>query len=1020
MWFFACLSVYLIQTSLVAGAEAEFSVAERGPHHRVVERVTWERNAFDQPTASTNRYTELETGMHFQRGGQWLESRAEIKLTTEGAAATNCASPVAFAPDLNRVGAVELTLPDGRHMRSRVLGLAYYDTSSGESVLIAQTRNSTGLLFEPNQVIYTNAFAGSGVEADVQYIVAKAGLQQNILLRALPLPEAISLNPQTTRLQCLTEFFDAPVPELRAGVETPDGLSDDTVDFSLMVMPPGKAFAIGAAEADAKPVPVFKRWVVLGNGRTFLVEQIPVVVVRTQLERLPASGGGAGLNPRRSGAGKSMLAALEAIVPESPGTAEPSSVQMARLDSWVPRGFLLDYSLVSSASNFTFKGDTTYYVTNTVNLSGMTVIEGGTVIKFSTNHFAQINVTGGLDCQTGPFRPAVFSVRDDNTVGETIAGSTGTPTNAYGNGLVISSGGNTLKYARFSYLERALNFDISFGPAELSLAQIQFTRCRYPLRADQWSCFASCGATINLDNALAYGCDIFFQGEYGILRARHLTVNQCNTLGNLFFGGTLYFRALGDDPLLLAYDNLFDRTTLTKGISSANFTHNYNGYVTNQNRLTPNGANDVVLTNTPLYHAGPLGRFYYPTNYGNLSRLIDAGSSPADDVGLYHFTTVTNQVKETNSFVDIGYHYVALNTNAVPFDTDGDGTSDYLDPDSTPRTDIVWSNSVWHWKANSLAWNCVTNARACTNGLQGAFSNMFTTYAHGMPIDERNTNFWFRRFKGWPAYSVWNNGNTNLWPTNGTRTGGSGVTYQHHGVMVTPEHFLTAGHVSMDTNHWLAFMDISNNVVFRQIKDFFFNKAGGVGPNYQNNLTTNMPSIPFGDYYIGLLDQPVPDSIGFARIIPTNWVAWFDAPFLSSGPANPEYPVPLYVWNCQHRTPVMLDLTALQCFFTNRELYFNEITLTNWKDHNVEDGGDSGSPWFFVLEGELCLAKINRGAFSFMGGSHPLTYPAYQHAYVNAAMAELSLRNGRTNIYSLTVKDLSNYPTYGRSYNCPP
>jgi hypothetical protein len=36
-------------------------------------------------------------------------------------------------------------------------------------------------------------------------------------------------------------------------------------------------------------------------------------------------------------------------------------------------------------------------------------------------------------------------------------------------------------------------------------------------------------------------------------------------------------------------------------------------------------------------------------------------------------------VKETNSVVDIGYHYVALNTNGLPLDTDGDGFPDYLE-----------------------------------------------------------------------------------------------------------------------------------------------------------------------------------------------------------------------------------------------------------------------------------------------------------------------------------------------------
>ena len=48
-------------------------------------------------------------------------------------------------------------------------------------------------------------------------------------------------------------------------------------------------------------------------------------------------------------------------------------------------------------------------------------------------------------------------------------------------------------------------------------------------------------------------------------------------------------------------------------------------------------------------------------------------------LGLYHFTTQTNQVKETNSIVDIGYHYVAVNAYGQPVDSNGDGIPDYLE-----------------------------------------------------------------------------------------------------------------------------------------------------------------------------------------------------------------------------------------------------------------------------------------------------------------------------------------------------
>ncbi len=58
--------------------------------------------------------------------------------------------------------------------------------------------------------------------------------------------------------------------------------------------------------------------------------------------------------------------------------------------------------------------------------------------------------------------------------------------------------------------------------------------------------------------------------------------------------------------------------------------------------------------------------------------MINAGNTNADMLGLYHFTTTTNEVKETNSVVDIGFHYVALNGSNLPDDSTGDGIPDYL------------------------------------------------------------------------------------------------------------------------------------------------------------------------------------------------------------------------------------------------------------------------------------------------------------------------------------------------------
>src|SRR6185312_5358236 len=67
--------------------------------------------------------------------------------------------------------------------------------------------------------------------------------------------------------------------------------------------------------------------------------------------------------------------------------------------------------------------------------------------------------------------------------------------------------------------------------------------------------------------------------------------------------------------------------------------------------------------------------YYLPAN----SLFVDIGSTTADQFGLYHFTIQTNQVIESNSIVDLGYHYLATDANGDPLDSNGNGIPDYLE-----------------------------------------------------------------------------------------------------------------------------------------------------------------------------------------------------------------------------------------------------------------------------------------------------------------------------------------------------
>src|SRR4029077_17141161 len=110
----------------------------------------------------------------------------------------------------------------------------------------------------------------------------------------------------TTRIQILTEFYNAPEPDqvvrplyveqdqaVRANMVTPD-LVDNTLGFGEFVLGPGSAYiAPGGGSPYGAGTPVAKEFVTT-SGRTFLVETVPYVTVAWALQSLPPCGPGSG------------------------------------------------------------------------------------------------------------------------------------------------------------------------------------------------------------------------------------------------------------------------------------------------------------------------------------------------------------------------------------------------------------------------------------------------------------------------------------------------------------------------------------------------------------------------------------------------------------------------------------------------------------------------------------------------------------------------------------------------------
>lgn len=984
-WSFAvtCLFFGAVSTRAQkngAGIEStEPVVVERGLHHRVWQRAIIQPLPGGRSITNRSSVVELESGMHYVKDGQWLESREEVEILNGAAVARQGQHQVIFAANINSPGAIDLLAPDGQRFRSHVLGLVYTDYASGKSVMIAEVKDSIGQVLPPNQVIYTDAFDGDCV-ADLRYTYTKAGFEQDVILRTTPpSPAEWGLNPETSRMEVFTEFLEAPQAKVtsvmlkqetdeaaRQTMREPD-LIDQRLDFGGMSIGQGQAFPLRGRGEDFSDsaVPTGKSLEKI-DGRLILIEKVDYAAVREHLGRLPKS---AFINKQRKvglpDPGRTMLASL---LPGRPigVSGKWRDGQYAKVDT-TRKGFVLDYVTVnSSLTNYLLKGDTTYLATNTVNFYGTTILEGGVVIKFATN--GQFNVYGAVDCRTAPYRPATFTSKDDNTIGEVMSGSTGIPglpavhsfycrdtttTNElhdlrvfysqYGvtagtsvklnvnnlqitkstRGVAMESGslvqcrnflftdltdgfyltGTTTNRSEHGTMHRVTNYRSStnglftltnsllisvtnnivlhqsanvvtnvsdtgffqtvgaathylasgstnrdagttninttlladlkkkttyppvvigdggyytntltlypqaqrdtdtpdigyhYEPLDYVINGVTLTNAsitampgvamgirtiystgfgllggsalycegtpdnlnrivRYNMVQEQsntnWTDYATSGAynigtswssTVNapilrlrfteFSVAAASAETMYhiygFSEDYGSHSIRDCqfhngdmwsfrpTFNITNCLFNrtrviiaqtdtsidttfrnsTFVGGDL--QLYNDNTGTWTFkDNLFDGTTT---YIEGTITNSYNAYTTNATRLTPTNVNDVKLSVTNVtYATGRLGSFYLPTNLTSHSTLFNSGSWNATNAGLYHYTTTTNQLKETNSVVDIGFHYVAVNSSGAPLDSDGDGLGDYLEDvngnGSKESTETGWLSAI--------------------------------------------------------------------------------------------------------------------------------------------------------------------------------------------------------------------------------------------------------------------------------------------------------------------------------------
>ncbi len=650
----------------------------------------------------TNGYTQLATGQNWWDPVRktWQGTLEQIDLAKIGAVAFNGQQKVYFAPTLDDPsGTVQLLTADGQKVRSSVLALCYLDPLSGRRATFGLARDVPGELVPPNQAVYRDAFAAQDpnytVHADVVYTYRMSGTEQDIVFRSMPPdPEVFGFSGKVARLEVLTEFFEAPTPQktvrllasvddpvLRAQLAIPDW-EDEHLDFGSFGIGNGRAFRLGQnssmplAGEDGYLV-VAKKWIE-DPGRRVLAESVEYsdvapVLQSLQLERQGAKASQPATPGQNMDAGRSQwseqlagviadpplngipLAYSKSVLPARPtgrGAGVDRPMLLATRLVHDSPGVVIDYlPLAQNLTNYTFRGDETYFVNAPVNLVGTTTLEGGTVIKYDawaggTNPPQRLIVQGPFVSGTTPYRPAIFTARDDQSVGQYITNSLAVPSAGvyYGTEdlwFQTDASSPVLENVRFRYCSHAVLFTQRSG----TVRNAQFQFCNAAVYGDH-------AASVKVQNAL-----ILDTTAGGQAFVPYLTTQMSGENVTVCNAPTLRFP---DGTASLALTNCLLVAAVTGGDV-------YTGL-----------ANAVYASSTNLFKTVGAGSYYLADNSTNR----DAGVSTVDPVLLAQLRRGTTFAPEilTNDFVgpspstlspsvnvprdtnavDRGYHYLPL------------------------------------------------------------------------------------------------------------------------------------------------------------------------------------------------------------------------------------------------------------------------------------------------------------------------------------------------------------------------
>lgn len=613
-----------------------------GPHHRIVNTVREVVRPDGFTALTTNRYVQLEPGLNRLERDHWVPAQEGLEVVGDSVVSRGTAHRVIWAANTKAgLGLLDIELPGGERLRGGCIGLSYYDSASGRSVMLAEIKESTAELHQPNMVLFSQAF--DDVDADLLYVCRKGTFEQFVVLRGgLPAPEDFQMDAATTRLEVVSEFDAPPIPRKlvtalreetdrrrRAAMVEPD-LMDEELDFGSMFMGQGQAF-LPAGEPwkleAAQAIPMAKRWQVI-EGRTVLFEAVEYPSLKPLLAQLKgASKPVATLRKPR----------MERMLPQRQTASRGGWSPPVASATPLPHGVYIDYTLTSSVTNFTFQSGATYFVTATVPCTGTnTTFEAGTVIKFSTNAGAGLELAcTNVTWLGAPYRPVILTGSDDGSVGDVVT------TNAF-TGYYATTALNVkapltsvdLAHVRIRRAQTGIAFNQGYYH---TVRHAQWVACQTGLRLS--------GSIVRLRNALMSDVKTDLNLTNSAISVEHLTVNGADLLNT---GGTLYLT-----------------NSLLVGVAATNgWTGASNVFLSSASGVFASAAaGSNYLASGSLYRDA--GTSAINTNLLKDLRSMTTVAPAALTASITTATTLGPQAERDTTLPDLGYHYDSLDYYAT-------------------------------------------------------------------------------------------------------------------------------------------------------------------------------------------------------------------------------------------------------------------------------------------------------------------------------------------------------------------